>query len=95
MATARQSLYIDARVQCDHCEFEQKVRVSASAGLKVGDPLYDNPHDSSFKRCRKCKRIKLTVVEVQTFSSPSKPQGFWRVPTAETGSSSPTSEGEE
>jgi hypothetical protein len=70
----------------------QSVRVTAGSKLKPGDRLYTDPADHNFGRCKKCKRPKLTVVEVQTFTSQKKPHGFWRIPTAETGSSSPTDE---
>jgi len=95
MATAKPNLLAEARVECDHCGFRQIVKVTMSAKLKVGDQLYDDPNNANFKRCKKCKRIKLTVVEVQASSLPNKPRGFWRTPGTETGSSSPTSEGEE
>ena len=81
---------IEARVQCDTCKSTQKVLVVASAKLKPGDALYTDPLNHNFGRCVKCKRQKMTVTEVETFTSTPKPQGFWKIPQAD-GTSGPTS----
>lgn len=89
---AHVNLMIDARVQCSTCKSAQLVRVTASAKLKPGDALYSDPRNDNFGRCVKCKRQKMIVIEVETFTSISKPQGFWRIPQAqEDGSSESTS----
>jgi len=83
-------MMINARVKCDFCGSTQIVRVTMSSKLKPGDALYSDPNNHDFGRCVKCKRQKTTVVEVETFTSTSKPRGFWKIPQADGPSASPS-----
>ena len=69
--------------RCDYCGFEHTITVIRAMKLKVGDPIYTDPTNDEFGRCKRCRRHTLKVTTAETFISHNKPQGFWKVPTDE------------
>jgi hypothetical protein len=62
------------------CRGRQQIKQHLSAGLKVGDKLYDHPQDSEWGRCPLCKRTGMIVVEGPPQPEPEGPEGWTKIP---------------
>ena len=74
-------LYAEYTAQCEHCGWEKKFEQAQSCGLKIGDTVFSISEDPNFNRCLRCKRLKMVVTAVPPGPEPTRPQGFWMIPT--------------
>ena len=76
------------RLECSYvedngfkCTGKKQLVEAASAGLKRGDIVPEDPGDYHRTRCPRCKRCKMKVMSVPQQVPPPGPVGFTKIPT--------------
>lgn len=78
---------VEIEVTCSFCAKKVLLQAELCMALRVGDPLYTDPHRDNFGRCPSCKRKKMMVTKVPTQPSTESVIGFWKPPTGPVDSS--------
>lgn len=75
-------LWVKYKLRCSHpgCPGTRIAEQAATAGLKVGDTVPDDPTDFEFGRCPRCRRTKMVVVEGPPPPKPQLPTGWNKIP---------------